>query len=212
LSPDSIVSLKLLRMIRLIAFVLIAALAGFYANVLLHREPAPMTAIEETGPESAEPVVTLPIFVLADVAGNPRSIDEFTGQPLLINFWATWCAPCLREMPMFETVWQERNSGRSLQIVGIAIDRAEDVGPYIEKTGVTYPILIGQSDAMEAAGSFGPDFAGLPFTIFVSADGQILLAHSGALLREQLEDILSVVDDVASGGISVPDARTRLNR
>ena len=205
-------SLKLLRMIRLTAFVLIAALAGFYVNVLLQREPAPAPTLEVAGPESIEPVVTLPKFVLADVVGNPRSIDEFTGRPLLINFWATWCAPCLREMPMFETVWQERNSDHSLQIVGIAIDRAEDVGPYIEKTGVTYPILVGQSDAMEAAGSFGPDFAGLPFTIFVSADGQILLSHSGALLREQLDDILSVVDEVASGGLSVIDARAQLGR
>jgi thiol-disulfide isomerase/thioredoxin len=205
------VSLKLLRMIRLTAFALIAVLAGFYANVLLQHEPAPASTLEVAGPESIEPVVTLPKFVLADVAGNPRSIDEFTGRPLLINFWATWCAPCLREMPMFETVWQERNSDHSLQIVGIAIDRAEDVGPYIEKTGVTYPILVGQSDAMEAAGSFGPDFAGLPFTIFVSADGQILLSHSGALLREQLDDIMSVVDEVTSGSISVADARAQLN-
>ena len=206
------INLKILRTIRLIAFVLIFALAGFYASVLLRTEPAPASAIDSAGLQIPEPAGTLPEFTLTDVAGNPRSIDEFTGQPLLINFWATWCAPCLREMPMFETVWQERTPDRSLQIVGIAIDRTEDVGPYLEETGVTYPILIGKSDAMEAAGSFGPEFAGLPFTVFVSPDRQILLTHSGELLREQLDDILSVVDDVASGSISVPDARTRLSR
>jgi hypothetical protein len=64
---------------------------------------------------------------------------------------------------------------------------------------------------MEAAGRFGPDFAGLPFTIFVSADRQILLSHSGELLREPFDEIISVVDAVAAGRLSVADARTRLN-
>jgi len=206
------VSSKQLRIIRLVAYVLIFVLAGFYTSILLRPEPAPapVPIIDVVGPETIESVVTLPKFILTDIAGNLRSIDEFIGQPLLINFWATWCAPCLREMPMFETVWQERNADHSLQIVGIAIDRTEDVGPYLETAGVTYPILVGQSDAMEAAGSFGPDFAGLPFTIFVSADRQILFTYSGELLREQLDDILAVVDEVAAGHLSVANARARL--
>ncbi len=207
-------NLKILRIIRRTTFILIFILAGFYASVLLRPEtvPAPMPAIEDAHPESVKPVTILPEFILADVAGNSRSISEFTGQPLLINFWATWCAPCLREMPMFQSVWQEREPDHALQIIGIAIDRAEDVGPYIRETGVTYPILVGQSDAMEAAGRFGPDFVGLPFTVFISADRQILLMHSGELLRTQLDEILTVIDDIASDGLSVADARTRLNR
>ena len=80
-----------------------------------------------TGSQTTESAQTLPEFILNDINGSPRSIDEFTGRPLLINFWATWCAPCLREMPMFETLWQERSADGSLQIVGIAIDRPEDV-------------------------------------------------------------------------------------
>ena len=198
-----------MRRIRLTAFILIALLAGFYASILLRQEPKPGPAVEIT---AIDPVLTLPEFVLTDITGKPRSIGEFTGQPLLINFWATWCAPCLREMPMFETVWQERNSDHSLQIVGIAVDRAEDVDLYLSKTSVSYPILIGQSDAMEAAGSFGPDFAGLPFTVFISADRQILLSHSGELLREQFDEIMLIVDEVEARQLSVPDARTRLNR
>ena len=205
---------KLLRIIRVTALVLIAVLAGFYASIWLRSEsvPAPAPPREVIGPETVERALTLPIFALTDVTGNPLSINEFVGQPLLINFWATWCAPCLRELPMFEAVWQERNSDHSLQIVGIAIDRMEDVRPYLEKTGVTYPNLVGQSDAMEAADSFGPDFAGLPFTVFVSADRQILHMHSGELLREQIDEILSVADSVAAGRLSVADARIQLSR
>jgi thiol-disulfide isomerase/thioredoxin len=201
-------NVKLLRTIRLVSFVLIFALAGFYASLWLRQESAP--AIETAGPQTDKSVETLPEFALNDLAGNPRSITEFTDRPLLINFWATWCAPCLREMPMFETLWQERSTNGSLQIVGIAIDRLEDVEPYLKQTGVTYPTLVGRSDAMEAADSFGSAYVGLPFTVFVSADRRILHMHSGELHREQLDDIMSVIDDVFAGAISVTEARTRL--
>lgn len=206
---------KLLRSTRIAALALIAALAGLYASFLLRpavMAPVPASGSAVTGPETVERPLTLPSFTLTDIAGQPRSIDEFTGQPLLINFWATWCAPCLRELPMLEALWQERRQQRSLQIVGIAIDQIEDARPYLQDTGVTYPNLVGRSAAMEAAGSFGPDFAGLPFTVFVSADRQILHLHSGELLREQIDAILAVVDDVAAGRLSVTDARARLNR
>ncbi len=203
-------NLKLLRFVRLAAFVLIAALAGFYTSLLLRPEPPP--TVEMAGPERAEPAMTLPVFSLTDTDGNLRSIDDFTGRPLLINFWATWCAPCLRELPMFEAVWQARRLDHSLQILGIAIDRLEDVLPYIKDTGVTYPNLVGQSDAMEIAGSFGPDYVGLPFTVLVSSDRQILLMHSVELFREQLDEILAISDEVAAGRLSVVEARTRLTR
>ena len=203
--------MRMLRTIRLVSFVLIFALAGFYVSLWLCQEPQTVRA-----PENAGPIETLPEFVLNDLDGNPRPITEFAGRPLLINFWATWCAPCLREMPMFETLWQERgqerNADGSLQIVGIAIDRLEDVGPYLEQTGVTYPILVGRSDAMEAADRFGSAYAGLPFTVFVAPDRQILHMHSGELHREQLDGILAVIDELADGGLSAADARRRLSR
>ena len=86
------------------------------------------------------------------------SISTYIGGPLLINFWATWCGPCIREMPLLESIWQEYGPSMDLTVVGVAVDRTEDVGPYLEKTGVTYPIMIGQSDGMAAANSFGPAF------------------------------------------------------
>jgi len=202
---------RTLRTIRLVAFALVFTVAGYTASTWLERTPAPAPATDPAGKAVAAATV-LPSFTLHDLAGAPRSIDEFSGAPLLINFWATWCAPCLREMPMFETVWQQRRADRRLQIVGIAIDRPDDTATWVEQTGVTYPILQGRADAMAAAGRFGPAFAGLPFSIFVSGDRQILLMHSGELARERLDEILAVVDEVTAGRLTVAAARDRLTR
>jgi thiol-disulfide isomerase/thioredoxin len=128
----------------------------------------------------------------------------------LINFWATWCAPCLREMPMLQTLQQERKD-KPLEVIGIAIDRLNAVETFINENGVTYPILVGQTEAMEAAEQFGDEFVALPFTVFTAPGGDVLYLHSGELHLEQLREILSVTDQVTDGRITADEARERLN-
>jgi len=153
----------------------------------------------------------LPEFSLADLHGQTRFISEWADRPLLINFWATWCAPCLREMPMLQTLQQERKD-QPLEVIGIAIDRLNAVETFVNETGVTYPILIGQTEAMEAAEKFGPAFVALPFTVFTGPGGHVLHVHSGELHLEQLRAILSVTDQVTEGSITASEARERLNQ
>ena len=143
------------------------------------------------------------------VARETRAISEWSGRNLLINFWATWCAPCLREMPLLQTVFEERRE-RNFEVIGIAVDRRPDVETFVAEAGVTYPILIGQQEAMEAAETFGPEFVGLPFSIFVAASGDVLKLHAGELHLEQLRDILAVVDALDAGEITLTTARARL--
>ena len=204
-------NIRLLRSIRWIAFVLIFVLAGFYANVWYRAQQDSDTLTGMSVPTTDEAVTELPEFSLNDLNGELRSIGEFTGGSLLINFWATWCGPCLREMPLLESVWQERRAD-GLTIVGVAVDRTAEVNTYLETTPVTYPVLIGQSDGMEAAESFGPVFVGLPFTVFVAPAGDILLTYSGELEREQLEEILNTVEQVGTGLISIEEARNQLSQ
>lgn len=197
---------------------LICVLAGFYASLLFFAEqPRRLpTSVEQANsgiPSIREPVpevTTLPDFSLVDLTGESRSISEWADRPLLINFWATWCAPCRREMPMLQTLRQERMN-QPFEVIGIAIDRQDDVETFINETGVTYPILVGQSDAMEAAEKFGPAFVALPFTVFTAPGGEILHLHSGELHLEQLRQILPVVDAVAEGLTTPAEARKRLS-
>jgi thiol-disulfide isomerase/thioredoxin len=151
----------------------------------------------------------LPEFTLNDIWGKPHSISEWSGEPLLINFWATWCAPCRREMPLFQTLHNER-SVSGIQIVGIAIDRQPDVQSYIAEAGISYPILQGEIDAMAVSDLFGLDGLGLPFSVLVASDGKILTVHIGEIVREQLTAMVEISIGVESGELGIEQARQRL--
>jgi len=218
---------RLLRLVRYISLIGFCILAGYYTGkIALSRSdrtaPESLLVTPQMLSESATTVTTtgssyagaslpdlLPDIRLADLDGKIHALAEWADGPLLINFWATWCAPCLREMPLLESVWQAQRN-EALVIIGIAVDRIEAVGPYVDKTGVTYPILVGQSDAMEAADAFGPDFAGLPYTVFAASGGRVVGTYSGELHAEQLAEILAVVADASVGRITIDAAREKL--
>jgi len=160
-------------------------------------------------PDLTNAATVLPDFVLSDLNGVPRPISDWSGQPILINFWATWCAPCRREMPLLQKLHEEfGNDG--LQVIGIAIDRAPDVSAFTIETGITYPILVGQEDAIEVTDGFGLDFLGLPFTVLVDQDGQILKIQLGELHADDLKLIVAVTAELRAGEIGLHAARQRL--
>jgi thiol-disulfide isomerase/thioredoxin len=166
--------------------------------------PGPDAAADQSRPELAD---RLPEFALGNLAGEPQSITSWPGKPLLINFWATWCAPCLREIPLLKEL---QTSNEELQIVGIAVDRRDPVVTFADTMQFNYPILIGQSDAWEAAAAFGVNVYALPFTIFTAGDGSVLGVHTGELHREHLERLTMTLEDLRAGTLDVAAARARL--
>jgi thiol-disulfide isomerase/thioredoxin len=121
-----------------------------------------------------------PEFWLSDPEGRRRAVSEWDGKLLVINFWATWCPPCLHEIPMFIAL-QERYQSRGVQILGIAIDDAGKVRSFADEVGLNYPTLHGQLDAIEVMTAFGNKSGGLPFTVFVDPSGAIVARHAGVL-------------------------------
>ncbi len=139
-----------------------------------------------------------PDFTLTDLEGVPRSISEWDGRPLMINFWATWCPPCRREIPLLNALRAEYLE-QGFEVVGVAVDFRDDVLDYLQRTEVNYPVLIGEEDGMEAARSFGMPGLGFPFTVFTDSRGRIVTLHVGELHREQAEVILGAVQDLEAG-------------
>ena len=153
---------------------------------------------------------TLPEFSLEDLTGEIRPIHSWEGDALAINFWATWCAPCLREIPLLKE-FQDANGSAPVQVVGIAVDHLEAVRAFAEEMGFNYPVLVGQLAAMEAAARFGIEFFVLPFTVFTDPRKRVLGVHSGELHAEHLDEFLLVLNALEAGSMDIDGARTRLN-
>jgi thiol-disulfide isomerase/thioredoxin len=132
---------------------------------------------------------TLLAVSLPDLAGTQQPLGQWKGKLLVVNFWATWCAPCREEMPMFVEA-QKTFGDRGLQFVGIAVDEAPKVRQFAAQIGLNYPALIGGYGAMELSRTLGNSLMALPFTIIVGREGEVLLTHLGPLKREQLDRIL----------------------
>lgn len=149
----------------------------------------------------------LPEIVLNDLDGTPTALATWRGTPMLINYWATWCAPCLREIPMLK---EFESANPSIQVVGIAYDRVEPVVEFAEEIEFNYPVLVGMADAMDAAAALGVQVLALPFTVYVAGDGAILGIHTGEVHAEHLEAFRATIEELEAGAIDRAAARERL--
>lgn len=116
-------------------------------------------------------------------AGLP--LQALRGRPLLINFWATWCPPCVKEMPELDRFAREF-SGRGWQVLGVAIDQAEPVRAFLQQTPVNFPIVLASAEGLSWTRFFGNDKGGLPFTVEVNANGQPARRQMGATTFDEL--------------------------
>ena len=208
-------------------------LASAAAGFLLHRllGPAPPTLYAAPGASAAQagaspaaiaasaqppapspprPIPTqLPDIALPAPDGVTHRLAEWKGRPVLVNFWATWCDPCRREIPLLKTLRQE-HAGDRLQVVGIAIDSQEAVGQYAADHGIDYPVLVGQEGGLAAVGAFGMDIV-LPFSVFADRQGRILHLKVGELHRDEAELILDRLRQVDAGTLALSAAQEQIS-
>jgi peroxiredoxin len=148
----------------------------------------------------------LPNFSLKDRNGNATSIKVWSGKSLVINFWATWCAPCRREIPLLKTLYIEW-AARDVAVVGIAVDHRDQVLAYAQQLGIPYPLLIGEQDALDAAAAFGVESPAFPFTVFTDRRGEVVALYMGELHKAQADLILGVVQTLNQNQVALPEAR-----
>ena len=140
---------------------------------------------------SQEPIAAAALrgLALPDADGTEQRFDQWRGKVVIVNFWATWCAPCREEMPEFVKV-QKEFGPKGLQIVGIAVDQTDKVRQFAAEIGLNYPALVGGFGAMELSRTLGNTVMALPFTVIVDRQGAIVHTELGILKPEKLDAIV----------------------
>jgi thiol-disulfide isomerase/thioredoxin len=161
----------------IIVLALLAAIVGGYTQHRLQHSSTSESAL------IGQPV---PALTLTDLEGQPHSLTRFGGRRMMFNFWASWCVPCLQEMPALATA-QKKFGKNTPIVVGIAMDDAKHVRPFLAAHPVNYPILMGQLTSPSTSLLMGDEGEVLPFSVLVGADGRILATHAGPLDSAQLQ-------------------------
>ena len=168
--------------------------------------PIPSDLLSEPAPQPAKIPDRLPRFALGNLDGERTSVDTWTGKSLIINFWATWCAPCRREIPLLQGIAAERQS-QGVQVIGIAVDHRDAVATYAREMNIGYPVLLGEQDALDVAAALGFGSPVFPFTVFTDRRGEVVALFVGELHEPQVNLILSVVQDLNQQHIEIQEAR-----
>jgi len=167
----------------LIGAVALAALAG---GIYVASQRAGVPPPSPASPAAVSSVMNLS---LPDPAGKEQRFDQWKGKVLVVNFWATWCAPCREEMPEFMRA-QKQFGDKGLQFVGIAVDQADKVQQYVAEIGLNYPAVIGGFGAMELSKTLGNELMALPFTVVLDRQGSVAHTQLGVLKPEKLDALI----------------------
>jgi peroxiredoxin len=162
----------------------LAVLAAIIGGIAEHRQQQPAQT------PSALIGRSLPAITLADLDGQMHALSDYRGHRVLLNLWASWCAPCLREMPALQKA-QDNFGEHGGIVVGIAMDEAVRVRRFLAVHPVSYPILLGHQGADDTSIKLGNSLQVLPYSLLIDADGSILATHEGPLSDTMLKQWLN---------------------
>ena len=157
------------------------------------RPVAPAPAVTQpTAAVAASPATNLYGQTLNDLAGKPQSLSQWKGKPLLVNFWATWCGPCVQEMPELSDL-ANAEAGKRFNVIGVGIDSPSAMSEFAAKHHIKYPLYVGGMGGTELSRAFGNTNGGLPFTVLIGADGQVRKTYLGKLKFDELKADLAAL-------------------
>lgn len=161
--------------------------SGVVVGLTTKKPAGPLTTvIAPTGGPAHTPVTALYAQSMNDLKGAPQPLSQWKGKPLLVNFWAPWCPPCVKEMPELSAL-AEANAAKGIQVIGIGIDSPSNIAQFASKTSVSYPLYVAGMAGTDLARGLGNAAGGLPYTVLIGADGQVKKTYLGALKFDELK-------------------------
>jgi thiol-disulfide isomerase/thioredoxin len=203
-----------------IAVVGLAALGGAIVHRALAAKPtvrvpsaaegrARLPQAPAAGLSAKTPIaMSVPDLALPDTSGKSHRLSDWSGHPVIFNFWATWCDPCRREIPLLIRLRHER-SATGLEVVGIAVDFKGAVTDYARHAGIDYPVLVGEDKGLDAVKAFGMELL-LPFSVFADDRGRVVAVKLGELHPDEAGFILDRVEEVDHGTLTLEAARQQI--
>ena len=177
------------------AYAAVAAMFGIMGALVAinKKDPPPVTtAIAPTGGKAHTAVDKLLAQSLNDLQGTPQPLSKWRGKPLVVNFWATWCAPCVQEMPELSEL-AAADAGKTFNVIGVGIDSPSNMNEFASKLKIAYPLYVGGMGGTELSRDFGNKAGGLPYTVLIGADGQVLKTYLGKLKFDELRADLATL-------------------
>jgi len=168
---------------------IIAGVGGFYAQQWWRTAGTLVridSATQNSNPDNSTIQQRRPDFTLLDLNKKSHSISEWDGKVILVNFWATWCPPCVREVPALDKLYIDYKD-KGFVVIGIAIDSADAVEDFVDPLDLQYPILLAEQQGIELSQAYGNRLGVLPFSVIIDKDGKIVELHSGEISYELIE-------------------------
>ncbi|HEY1611980.1 MAG TPA: TlpA disulfide reductase family protein [Paraburkholderia sp.] len=178
---------------RIMAAATAAALTAGAGVATLVLACAPVTAIAAPTP-SVQPNAVGQLWSagLTNIDGKPQSLAAYKGKPVVVNFWASWCGPCVAEMPELSAISREY-AKKGIQFVGVGVDTAPNVKAFLQKVKVDYPVYIAGFGGADLARAFGNQAGGLPFTVIIDAKGTVRSTKLGQIKPDELRRTLDAL-------------------
>ena len=181
--------------ILLFGLMFLAGYAGFFVFQWMHDPDSEMNE-QSAGLISPTDMLLIglprPEFEMKDLDGKIHSVSEWDGKVLVLNFWAPWCSPCKKELPIFIGL-QGKFGDQGLQFLGLAVDTPEEVKNFIEELPLNYPTLVGEDEAMNIARIYGNNIGALPYTVIINRSGKIVFTRKGDMKKEEAEKLITSV-------------------
>jgi thiol-disulfide isomerase/thioredoxin len=180
-----------MRIVAALVVAIAATSGGFYASRLM-TGGAPSQAAEITSKASGNAVDELWKAQLQNAAGTQLALASFKGKPVVVNFWASWCGPCVKEMPTLAALHREYEK-KGITFIGLGVDSEKNVNAFLQKVPVDYPIYIAGFGGADLARSFGNNAGALPFTVVIDAKGVIRSTKLGEVDPKELKATLDAL-------------------